>query len=197
MECDSINIRWARRHRNYKPHLLEKVKKQDPNLVKAKATPEARKLANMQSQVARAYDKTRSFARLNVSKHGIIWSEIVSEHRILDLIFHHFRRRYPTFHVVLGGNEGTYVGTPSGKTEIRPLPVSEVVKALEKKLPPNELICGLEFEQQLWISFYKSQCISERANLKLMNQMMPKKYREKGALEDTIVKKCAKICDYM
>ncbi|MBD3388201.1 MAG: DUF4130 domain-containing protein [Candidatus Altiarchaeales archaeon] len=185
------------RHRRYDRRLYEKVMSQDPRLVLNYATPEAKRLYRMQRNVLCSLHLKKGFMRLERSKHGILYAKTRLEHRVADLLLSHFHNRFPTFHIAIEDGSMTYAISPSGRMTEHTLPVEEVVRRLESKLPVDPLLEGLEFDGRLWEGFYDSQYISERRNIKLMNKMMPLKHRDKNAMETRKAKGGHRITDYI
>jgi len=83
------HISAYRRHKDYDPLLVQAVMEQDDDLVMAKATVESRKLYNKSRMVFRDFDKLRSFLRLEISRHGILYATIRTMHDIEDMIVRH------------------------------------------------------------------------------------------------------------
>jgi len=196
-------FKHAHRHRNFDPKLLEKVKKQPKELVRRKATPESRKLYSMSRQAGMCSHKWQSFARLKVSRHGILYAEIEPEHSVEDMVVAVFVNRFPLFVVVIGSSRGVWLGFKEefrGKVRIVKIKnktqdnknkdkktnkeIEEVVANLERELPVNPLLRDLsDFDDNIYRTFYDSQYIPERRNHTYFFRMMPKKYLNSVGME--------------
>ncbi|MBT3406861.1 DUF4130 domain-containing protein [Candidatus Woesearchaeota archaeon] len=187
----------AHRHKEYSQELLSSVMQQDYNLVKNNATPEAKKLFRMQSGVLKYFHLKRCFMRLEFSKHGILYCKTELEHKVVDMLLSFFHKRFPIFHIAIQYKDKTYVINTKGQMQIVKANMNDTIKQLERKLPLNDLLSDLDMEESLWEDYYNSQYIKERRNVKLMNQMMPLKYRDQDHIESTVVKRCQKLTDFM
>lgn len=194
----------ADRHKDFDNRLLKNVEKQDFNLARNISTKESRQLYELHTNVARAICKIKSFLRFDISKHGILYTKIESEHYIVDNLLEFFHQRFPIFHIAIEDKQKTYVITPKNEIKQYPLAIKETIAILEKELPIQNLTNDItdnetSFDETLWEKYYDSQYISERKNLKLMQSLMPKKYRfgKESSAESIIAKRCKKITEFI
>lgn len=184
-------------HKDFDRKLYEKVMSQHPVLVKNCATPESRKLYNMQRNVTKCIHLNKGFLRFEISSHGIMYAKAKIEHNVVAFILRHFHQRYPTFHVAIEDKGNTYVIDTNGVIKRYALDVEETVKVLELKLPCDDLLKDLDFSEELWEPYYDTQYISERRNIKLMKKNMPLKYRMENAVETRMAKRCKDLNEFM
>ena len=185
------------RHKNYDRRLHEVVLKQDPRLVVNCATAESRRLYEMQRSVMRCLHLKKSFLRLNVSEHGILYARVELEHDIGDLLLRHFHQRFPTFHIAIEHDRRVDVIDTTGRITHHKMSLQETLNLLESTLPPNPALSGLHYTEDLWSEYFESQNIRERRNPQLQRRMMPQKYRDPDAIETLKAKKCRSITEYL
>ncbi|MFA6089415.1 MAG: DUF4130 domain-containing protein [Candidatus Woesearchaeota archaeon] len=186
----------ADRHNKFNSDLLKKVEMQNIGLVMNVATPEARQLYEMHTNVARAICKIKSFLRFDISLHGILYTSIDSEHHIVDDLLYFFHERFPIFHIAIFDKKKTYVISSEGLVSVYDLSLKDVVLLFEKKLPVLEIMKDFSYDEDLWEKYYDSQFILERKNLRLMKSMMPLKYRSKNSAESFISNRTKKLLEY-
>jgi probable DNA metabolism protein len=166
----------ARRHRRFK----KEVRRQARQLSESEAisTKEGRQLYNWNRQVAGCYDKSRAFARLKISKHGIVYGKVEPEHYVEDMVAKFFAKRFPMFLIMIESSRGTFVIGKDKRLRVYSKKMGELLSRFEKELPEQEILSGLEdFDADAyWERYYASQLISHRKNKKYFHRGMPKKY---------------------
>jgi probable DNA metabolism protein len=198
-----INFYLAWRNKNYKKELEDKVRKQNPALVSSFATKESRKLYELHTNVSRAICKIKSFLRFEISQYGILYTKIESEHNIVDTLLHFFHNRFPIFHIAIEDKNKTHIISPNKQIKIYNKNLKDTIELLKKELPIQKITMELtnkesELDESLWETYYDSQFIKERKNHKLMNSLMPKKYRFNKELssESIISKRCKRLDEF-
>ncbi|MBU0530488.1 MAG: DUF4130 domain-containing protein [Candidatus Aenigmatarchaeota archaeon] len=186
---------WAPRHKDFNREVFEQAMKQNPALLRNKATPEAKKIHSWNSQAGCYYHKTISFVRLETSRKGVLYAEMNPEHHIEDLVTRHFMRRFPTYIILIGSPRGTFVAMKNkyhGRTD---LPLKQFLAQLETDLPDDKILSELQFDKKWWEVYYDSQEIRERENKRLFLQFMPKKYHYLTEYEKSVWNKKQKRLD--
>lgn len=187
----------AKYHNRFDIKLYKHVMNQDPRLVKSIATPEARKLYRMHREVGRSIHLNKGFTRFDISPHGILFAKKDFEHDVVDIIMHFFHTRYPKFVITIESKGKTYVIDPEGIISTFNQNLKKTVQLLEKKHPINPLLKELNYDETLWKEYYDSQFIRERKNLKLMQKMMPLKYRDFNAVETRMSKRTRNLSEFV
>jgi len=183
-------------HKDFDMQLYKTVMKQDKNLVKSYATKESRKLYEQHTNVAKGIHFAECFTRFNYSKHGILHTKIKLEHNIIDYILRFFHNRFPLFIIAIETNKKTHVIDKNRIIKIYNQDIRTTIAKLESSLPVDPFFKNLEIEEDLWNTYYDSQYIPQRRNLKLMDKMMPKKYRNDIA-EENIAKRCHSLKEFI
>ncbi|MBW3003275.1 DUF4130 domain-containing protein [Candidatus Woesearchaeota archaeon] len=189
----------APRHEKFTQKLLDTVKSQPLDLVENKATAESKHLYSLHRQVAGDFQRCRAFARLEISKHGIIYGKVQPEHRVEDLVAEWFVSRFPLFIIVLQSRRGTFIMSKDSELKIVKEDIKTIVNDLEQTLPENPLLSSLiEFDEQSWENLYDSNFIKQRKNTKLFLKNIPKKYHqiESLALERRKFMKCLSLKEF-
>jgi len=176
----------VRRHRKFDEKLYRKVMRQPPALVANLATPEAKKLYRMSRNVTGLLHLKKGFMRFQVHPKGILYTQTTLEHDVMDLLLAHFHMRYPTFQIAIEVKDKTYTIDERGVNKTYPMRLSETITHLEVLRPLHEMAQSMGDTKGVWESFYQSQYISQRKNLKLQQKMMPHKYRDRNnVIENT------------
>lgn len=169
----------AKRHKNFKSSLLEKVKDLPHHMIETKGCEELLQLHKQQGEVQRYLHLMKSFLRFELT-HDLLWTKTELEHTIIDLLLKYFKERFPSYTIAIQDKTVTYIYDKD---------IKEYDEELETLFPILD-VTRKKFTAQLWESYYESQNISERRNIKLMKKMMPKKYwKQKGCERNLDVRK--------
>jgi probable DNA metabolism protein len=171
------------RHRDYDKRLHEKVLRQNPILVANCATAEAKRLYRMQREVSHSLHVKKGFLRLKQSPKGILYAQANLEHDVADLLLTHFHRRFPAHYIALEHRGKIFVAFPNGKTSAFNQKLPETIRTIEENLA-EKTGPTTSHDESIWRQYYQSQMTKERRNLRLMDKMMPHKYRDKDAYEN-------------
>lgn len=185
------------KHKKFDRNLFETVLRQEREKVLNLATRESRKLYKMHREVCASLHLKKGFLRFELSKSGIIYTKTNIEHNIEYDLMHFFHNRFPFFYIIIESNNKSYTADKTGVVKVTKETCKEVVNRLESTLPEHELLSELEFEEEIWETYYDSQFIKERRNMKLMQKMMPLKHRDSGMIETNISKRSKKLTDFM
>jgi len=144
---------------------IDQAKQKGLSYVLCKVSSEAKKFLDYSRQVSSEYHKAVSFIRLKpIDQHQVLMGEFEIRHQTAELIMQHFMRRFPTYAIMIILGEQVYIGKNKEiyqrKIEKRKIALPTVVDKYEK----------------YWLTFYKTQFIPERKNLRYLKQMIPKKY---------------------
>jgi len=186
------------RHLKYKKEILEEAENQDPELVLNQVTKEGRLLYNMQREVLGCLHRNKAFTRLQINKHGILYARVFSEHFIEDYLAKFFSERFPNFVVVIGSSRGTFVKDYNSKLFVSKLSMEETIRKLEPQLEINPMLDEMEdFDENIWHSFYTSQYIKERKNLRLFHKHIPKKMLKNMEYENKLINKNEQLTSFL
>ena len=108
-------LEMAQRHRkSQRDDLVCRVKtviERDPAIIQNKVTKVAREFYRRGKEVMNELYRLNAFIRFEVYSEYLLVSEIRPEHNIIDLMFHHFWRRYPDFIILFYDNQYGYCST--------------------------------------------------------------------------------------
>ncbi len=188
-------IELAELHSRFDRNLANKVLEQDASLVIAKATPESRKLYNQYREVLGDFHRIRSFMRLKISKRGALYASIDSKHRVEEMILNHFVNRFPLFWIVIETDRGCFIGKKGKETSRTNERLETVLERIKTNTPESELLTDIpDFNTANWNTYYKSQYIAERKNIRLFRKQFPKKFHSLAEVEGSALSK--KISDF-
>lgn len=133
--------------------------------VLCKISAEAKKFRELARQVRWEYGRAISFIRLRpVDQHHVLFGEFEIKHQTAEMIMQHFIDRFPQYNIMLVFGKDVYIGR---KNEI----FKEKIDRKKIVLPEKKD----EFEKY-WLTFYKTQFIPQRRNIRYLKRMIPKKY---------------------
>jgi len=133
--------------------------------VLCKISAEAKKFRELARQVRWEYGRAISFIRLRpVDQHRVLFGEFEIKHQTAEMIMQHFIDRFPQYNIMLVFGEDVYIGR---ENEI----FKEKINRKKVVLPEKKD----EFEKY-WLTFYKTQFIPQRRNIRYLKRMIPKKY---------------------
>lgn len=156
----------------------------------------ARKLRNRAREVMGEYHRLSAFLRLDVYPEMLLFTNVELLHDTTDMLMRHFRDRYPTFIVGLYCNGVLHVDSRRDELEVfakkfktKDSAIAWLRDLLKTKI--SERIDTKKWSEDYWTTFYHSQYIPERKNLKLANKFLPKKFRIQADMlhEDIMIKK--------
>lgn len=158
---------YALLHNNYRQTIIDSVieqfKSKGPSYVLCKVSDEARIFRNWARQVKTERQRAISFIRLQpVEQKRVLFGEFEVKHKTQELIMLHFMKRFPTYAILIFFGEEAFIGRDG-----------EIFKDKVKKPQIPQIKDNFE---DYWRTFYKSQYIPERKNLKYLQRMLPKKY---------------------
>lgn len=185
----------ASRHRRYDGRLRDAVSRQEPALARNLATPEARRLYEMGSEVSRSLHAKKGFLRLNVSPGGVLWAKTSLEHDVLDLLVAHFHRRFPGRHIAIESGGRTLTASPGGGFREHRLGVTDAVRLLDGSQEADAKEAGQA--RRLWEEYYDSQEIKSRVNHALMRKMMPARHMDPDSYESRKASGSGRISDWL
>ncbi len=183
----SIQKQWqyAKRHKEFEKHRhdLIKVFKQEPEKVFSQLTDQARKLFNIYSQVMREIESLFWLLRLEVNKHGLLYTQHTPVHEIEDCLVYRFSYRFPMFVVALESKRGCFVAYKNRIKKYNSR-IESIIRVVEKEFPISEILKNVEkFDPSLWKSFVDSQSDTSSPRPELFKKQIPKKYHSIKTLE--------------
>ena len=144
---------------------IEQAKEKGLSYVLCKISAEAKKFLNYARQVGWEYNKAISFVRLKpIDQHNVLMGEFEIQHNTAELMMQHFMRRFPNFAIMLILGDQVYIGKDK-----------EIYQRKFERKKQN-LPTVIDEYEKYWLTFYKTQFIPERKNLRYLRQMIPKKY---------------------
>ncbi len=183
---------------------LEHLKNTPELYLKTKYTISSRKFSEMTSDVGREIHYHKMFTRLQIEHPYLLSGMVQPEHLIEDLLLKFFYQRFPNYCVVLESivkRKTFFIAPKHLKSEITQLHQLKSIEIENKVIGISNLnrqkVVNLFIEilkdykekyeileegldpEGLFKSFYGSQYISSRKNLRLFNKNMPKKYQNK------------------
>ena len=170
LQMFSRNVFYALLHKDNKKYriidkAIQQVMKYGFTYVLCKVSPEAKQFMEFSRQVAFEKYRATAFVRLKpIDQHKVLYGKFEVKHQTHELIMLHFMERFPTYNIMLVFGQEAYIGR---NKEI----YKEKIDRKQINLPQEKD----EFERY-WLTFYKTQYIKERRNLRYLKRMIPKKY---------------------
>jgi len=144
---------------------IEQAKTHGVSYVLCKISPEAKKFIEFARQVSFERYRATAFVRLRpIDQYGVLFGEFEIKHQTAELIMLHFTKRFPQYKIMLIFGNEVYIG--KGKEIFKEKIDRENIKLPEKK----------DKFEKYWLTFYKTQYIPERKNLRYLKRMIPVKY---------------------
>ena len=172
------NFNLASRHGKFNFKVMQVLKNQEDSEINSHSTKEARQVYNWNRQVGGTYQRAREFARLKISKFGIVYGKIEPEHYVEDLVARWFLSRFPLFTIMIESPRGTFVVSKNSSLTVYKEKIEQLLPEFEKNQPENEILADLEDfnDDEFWERYYDSQLIKERKNRRYFLHSIPKKF---------------------
>ena len=177
-------------------------------VIETKLTTPARNYYNMARAVSNEIHYNKMFTRLKIEENKILTGYIQPVHSVEDLILEFFYNRFPKYTIILFSvkKNKTYMISPKqisddlkklkiikysiekdyliGNSNLKLKKVLSIISPILAKYNSINPLLDKELDsKELFESFYESQFIKSRENLRLFNHNMPKKYQEKKDME--------------
>jgi len=125
--------------------------------------------------------RMRAFVRLAPLGETVLYGQLEPEHNTGERVVAILAHRFPGTVIVLGNRRESWVALYKGRGvhHARGAGLRTTVERLRGLLGGEEMNRDVE---QLWKTFYHSQYIPERRNMRLFHQAMPKKSLRKAGL---------------
>ncbi len=184
--------------------IIRGIMRDSKALIETKLTTTARNYYNMARAVSNEIHYNKMFTRLRIEKNNILTGYIQPIHSVEDLILEFFYNRFPKYTIILhsGKKNRTYMISLKqisddlkrlkiikytikkdyliGSSSLKPKKVVSIISPILTKYNSiNPLLDNKLDSKELFKSFYESQFIKSRENLRLFNQNMPKVYQKK------------------
>ena len=188
--------------------ILSGIIRDSKAVIETKLTTSARNYYNMARAVSNEIHYNKMFTRLKIEENMILTGYIQPIHSVEDLILEFFYNRFPKYTLILfsGKKNKSYIISPKqisddlkslkiikytvkkdyliGNSNLKPKEIISIISPILTKYNNiNPLLDNDLDSKELFKSFYESQFIKSRDNLKLFNQNMPKKYQKKKDME--------------
>ncbi len=186
----------ARHKKSQRDNLIGQVKQvleKNPAIIQNKMTKLAREFYLRGREVMGEYHRLNAFIRFELYPEYLLVGEIRHEHDIIDLMFYHFRRRFPEFIILILDQINGYIATKRAKIQFptfeykknfwfftRKADSLTIVREFIRSQLPKTLQVDL-FTSAYWEKYYDSQYIKERKNIRLARKFIPKKMIRKSA----------------
>lgn len=158
-------------------HLFEVIKYilkfPNKNIMNDFSNPSVVQLHKFTKSVAREKHRMEAFVRFEELSNGVYFAKIAPDFDVLMLILNHFKNRYQDQHWIIydiSRNYGLYYDLD--KVEVISLEIDLRTLKIETKLLSDR---ELKY-QDLWIEYFDHTNITERKNLKLHFQHIPRRY---------------------
>ena len=173
-------------------------------IIETKLTTASRNYYNMARAVSNEVHYNTMFTRLKIEENMILTGYIQPVHSVEDLILEFFYNRFPKYTIILfsGKKNKTYMILPKqisydlkrlkiikytikkdyliGISSLKLKKVISIISPILAKYNSIKPLLDNELDsKELFKSFYESQFIKSRENLRLFNQNMPRKYQKK------------------
>ena len=173
-------------------------------IIETKLTTASRNYYNMARAVSNEVHYNKMFTRLKIEENMILTGYIQPVHSVEDLILEFFYNRFPKYTIILfsGKKNKTYMILPKqisydlkrlkiikytikkdyliGISSLKLKKVISIISPILAKYNSIKPLLDNELDsKELFKSFYESQFIKSRENLRLFNQNMPRKYQKK------------------
>ncbi|MFX0025206.1 MAG: DUF4130 domain-containing protein [Candidatus Hermodarchaeota archaeon] len=177
-------------------------------VIETKLTTTARNYYNMARAVSNEIHYNKMFTRLRIEENMILTGYIQPVHLVEDLILEFFYNRFPKYTLILfsGKKNRSYIISPKqisddlrrlnrikftvkkdyliGNSNLKLKEIISIISPILAKYSSiNPLLDNELDSKELFKSFYESQFIKSRENLRLFNQNMPKRYQKKKDME--------------
>ncbi|MGB5912858.1 MAG: DUF4130 domain-containing protein [Promethearchaeia archaeon] len=184
--------------------IIREIMRESKAVIETKLTTPARNYYDMARAVSNEIHYNKMFTRLRIEENMILTGYIQPVHSVEDLILEFFYKRFPKYTIILfsGKKNKTYMISPKqisidlkrltilkytikkdyliGSTSLKPKKVISIIsRILAKYNSINPILDHKLDSKELFKSFYESQFIKSRENLRLFNQNMPRKYQKK------------------
>lgn len=127
-------------------------------------------------EVLKESQKIKTLTRLEVHKERLLIGRINDEHETGGSILQYFMEKFPTFYILIFSNYGLFYGSKKICLEIEPIGTNdeEIIREFKDKLEEKIKKLGLrevkeDFSEKLWETYYDSQYIPSRKNIKAQN----------------------------
>jgi hypothetical protein len=119
-----------------------------------------------------------AYTRLEYSSKEILYAKLPDEFN--PLIINHFSNKFPLFYIMLEHKNKTYVLKNNENLKVYSEKVENILKKYNSFLPDSFELS--EDSKEVWSTFYDSQYIKQRRNVKLFHHFIPKKLKNLGIL---------------
>lgn len=142
---------------------VQKAFEYSPDWILEQGCQEAKKLFHLYKGVSREIHQLLSFIRFSpMGADGLVAKTMVT-HDCLDLLLIRLKQRYPAYHLALITEDYALVMSRDGELEVK---------------DPQSYLAFIEQDDfiRYWDTYYRSQYIPERKNIKHAARLLPKKY---------------------
>ena len=179
-------IDQAKKHQQLQNNerLLNKIYtqlKENPELIRSKATEEARLVHKLAKGVMRDRHQQIAFLRFNAYPEWLLCAKTTSEHNVVPSVLEHFIERFPQYIILIHDRrtQKNYLDTRRTDICLENLnlnqPYSSLIVLLREELNRQLNILDFveDFNPDVWNIHYDAQFVKERRNRKLAQGFMP------------------------
>ncbi|MFX1588548.1 MAG: DUF4130 domain-containing protein [Promethearchaeota archaeon] len=188
--------------------IIKGILRESKVIIETKLTKIAHNYYDMARAVSTEIHYNKMFTRLKIEENMILTGYIQPIHSVEDLILEFFYNRFPKYTIILHSDKKnkTFIISPKqignelkrlkivkfnikkdyliGHSNMKPKKIISIISPLLTKYNNiNPLLDNNLDSKELFKSFYESQFIKSRENLRLFDQNMPKKYQKKKDME--------------
>ncbi len=197
----------VRLHKNSSKEFIKKAEKLAYHDIVGSKSDLAKKIRKKAREVMGEYHRLSAFLRFEAYPEMLLFTETELVHNTSSMLMNHFTKRYSTFVIAIYTNKTLFLDSKRDeinyfrrKYETKKQALGSIRKNLEDKI--KDRINTDFWDLKYWDTFYNSQYISARKNLKLMGHFLPSKFvkqanmkveknlinKEKRAIKNTLDK---------
>lgn len=180
------------RHKEFTPHLIEKINSLSNVVLRNQGTTMAKKLTKMAKEVLREAYRAKQFTRTEINNRGVLYGIIALKHKVIDLVLNYFHNRWPKCVICLYNENTQITGIMDEKGNISKAecPLEKVVNQISKNRSIIPYFEDIQFSgKKIFETLYETQNISERENPRYFKQMIPDKCFKLPGMRNGIEKK--------
>ncbi len=169
-------LQYLKLHKDCSPSLMNKASGLCSQQLDVSTDLEHIRIRKMVNSVLTEIHLMRAFVRLSPIGEKVLYGYIKPKHDIVPRVGYFLSRRFPNTIIILGNNTRSWISiNNNGKTtRSKGGPLSETVERVKDQMADNKEADT----EDLWKTYYWSQYIDDRRNVKYHKKNMPKKHMD-------------------